>query len=188
MEPMTARELADIRAWEGAATAGPWEQGVAFEEAPANPGPAQWAAWGDGDHLEPDLLWQVGYLTAGHCRLCQDGPPLQVEERDVPVRLYRTLQRGAGKEFAGESHRRITVHLHRIGRDQDVPLEPISSITARQTVLGTVTEDGVMRLVLSRADAVFVARAREAVPRLLAEVERLRSLGAAGEAGSAGTA
>jgi hypothetical protein len=174
--PMTAQELADIRAWEAAATAGPWQQGVAFVEAPANPGNAQWAAWDGGDHLEPDLRWQIGHLPEGACRLCEDGPPLQAETREVPVHLYRTLQRGDGKEYAGESTRPVTWHLHRVVRDRDAPLEPISSDTARRVVLGVVTEAGTTRLVLAEADAVFVVRAREAIPRLLEEVGRLRLL------------
>jgi hypothetical protein len=173
-DPMTAQELADIRAWEAAATAGPWEQGVAFVEAPVNPGNAQWAAWDGGHHLEPDLRWQIGHLPEGSCRLCEDGPSLQSETREVPVHLYRTLQRGKGKEYAGQSTIPVLVHLHRVARDRDVPLEPISSATARRLVLGIVTEAGNTRLVLAEADAVFVVRAREAVPRLLEEVERLR--------------
>ena len=50
------------------------------------------------------------------------------------------------------------------------------STSAHTVVLGVLTEAGHARLVLTEADAVFVSRAREAVPRLVAEVERLQAL------------
>ena len=74
----------------------------------------------------------------------------------------------------GDSTRRVTYHVHRVPRARDSVLEPISSATAQQVVLDLTIEAGEPRLVLSEEDACFITRARDAVPQLVAEVERLQ--------------
>ncbi|MBI3970384.1 MAG: hypothetical protein HY332_03765 [Chloroflexi bacterium] len=171
---MTPEELAAIKAWEARATPGPWEQGVDYAEAPANPGEGEWATWRDRDRVEPDLIWQLKHLPIGQCELCEDGPPIREERRDTKVSLYRRWDTGQGHDYVAETTRLVTFHLHRVARRRDTPLAPISSTTARQVVLDVVTVAGATRLVLSEADALFITRARDAVPQLVAEVERLQ--------------
>jgi hypothetical protein len=173
---LTPDELAAIREWADRATPGPWEPGVAFSEAPVNPGEGGWGDWRvDRDRLEPDLILSVQHLPVGQCYLCEDGPPVDQTERGVRVRIYRRWDSGYGADLVGEGERTVTYHLHRVARDPDHPLSPMSSGTARCAVLDARIEDGTARLVLSVADAAFISRARDAVPALLAEVERLRA-------------
>lgn len=177
---MTPEDLAAIKEWEAQATPGPWEQGVDYAEAPVNPGEGEWATWRDRDRMEPDLIWQVKHLPVGQCDLCQDGPPLREETRDTPVMLYRRWDAGQGQDVVGESSRRVTFHVHRVARRRATPLAPITSSTCQRVVLDVTTDAphatdaGETRLVLSEADAQFIARAREAVPRLITEIERLQ--------------
>lgn len=173
---MTPQELAEIREWSSRATPGPWEPGVAFVEAPVNPGEGGWGDWrSNRDRLEPDLILAVRHLPIGQCYLCEDGPPLNITERDTPVRIYRRWESGHGSDQVGEGTRRVTFHLHRSGRNADHLLSPISSVTARRAVVDASMQEGEPRLVLLEDDAIFISRAREAVPALVAEVERLQA-------------
>jgi hypothetical protein len=172
---MTPEDLIAIKEWEAHATAGPWEQGVDYAEAPVNPGEGEWASWRDRDRVEPDLIWQVKHLPVGSCELCQDGPPLREETRATPVLLYRRWDTGQDQDIVGESTRRVTFHLHRVARRRDTPLAPISSSACHRVVVDVAVHGGESRLILSEADARFITQARDAVPRLIAEVERLQA-------------
>ena len=90
---------------EARATSGPWERGVAYVEAPVNPGEGEWAGWRDRAQVEPDLIWQVRHLPVGQCRLCAESAVLREDVRERRVSLYRRLDTGDGKPILGPGKR-----------------------------------------------------------------------------------
>ncbi len=144
-KPLTPEEIAEMERRAGGATPGPWEAGVRYERFGVNEGVRP----GEGP---------FSFLPVGRCYCCaQTGePPLGIE-RDRHGSVY---------------------HVHRVvGGERPRPAaagwRTISSAATRETVVESY--EGMISAGIRPRDAEFIAHARVDLPRLVAEVRRLRA-------------
>jgi len=156
-ERLSDDELAAIAARAEAATAGPWEVGNPYSIAGVN----------DGSIAD----WQApANIPRGKCSVCVHSP-------NAP--LVRTISQPYGQVDKTGNY-----HVHRMTLHEDDYWQPWRKVTSAATlaeIAGTYDYDA-GGIATTRADAEFVAHARTDVPRLLAEVARLRAVEAAATA------